>query len=129
MTLGEAEAAISALEAAGIECTLVDENIVAVQWFDANAVGWIKVVVADEDVDRATEVLSTQAEVEEAPVEADVAEPRCPRCGLPELHRVYYRRASVLPMLFAPLTFFLIPLFLLLPRWKCDNCGRRVWFR
>ena len=129
MTLGEAEAAVSALEAAGIECTLVDDNIISVQWFNANAVGWVKVVVADEDVESASEVLSSQAVVEDSAAEREVPEPGCPRCGSTELHRVYYRRTSVLPMVLSPLIFLLVPLFLLLPRWKCDNCGRRVWVR
>jgi hypothetical protein len=130
MTLGEAEAAISALDAAGIPCALDDENIIGVQWMNAQAVGWVKVVVADEDVENAAEILASPAVVDESETRpAESAVTGCPRCGSPEVHRVYYRRLLVLPFLLAPLQLLALPVLVLLPRWKCDNCGRRSWFR
>lgn len=225
MTLGEAEAARSALDAAGIDCHVGDENMIAVDWMYSNAIGGVKLLVRDEDLDAAAEVLASEAE--EAPAAAEAIEPEavvhdetamqcpscgsadiqhiprlllfcafsvialglgvaigqpavilaavlafglialvspshrcrncgerwtaddapvldlhapppnaadaadlvCPRCHQPELHRVLYRRLAVVPLIAFPVMFLVLPIWLLLPGWKCDNCGRRVWFR
>ncbi|HSP16384.1 MAG TPA: DUF2007 domain-containing protein [Thermoanaerobaculia bacterium] len=85
ITIGEAEAAVSALDAAGIECQLADENIVGVDWGMAQAVGGVKILVRQEDLERASEVMSLAAAdqiIEPIPelVQPDVAVV-CPECG------------------------------------------------
>ncbi|HEV7297850.1 MAG TPA: hypothetical protein VGN72_00675 [Tepidisphaeraceae bacterium] len=45
------------LESEGIDCLLLDENLVATQWLYANAVGGIKVQVPAADSDRARQAL------------------------------------------------------------------------
>jgi predicted nucleic acid-binding Zn ribbon protein/predicted RNA-binding Zn-ribbon protein involved in translation (DUF1610 family) len=93
-TNGEAGAAISALEAAGIESVQADENIVAWDWRYSNGVGGVKVVVRDADLEAAADVLFLTAEepgaddegsqaAESAPetVPAEDALGSCPACG------------------------------------------------
>lgn len=226
--VGEAEAARSALDAAGISCQVADENMVAIDWLYSNAIGGVKVVVMEEDRDAALEVLRTIAE--EAPPEAsvdasfeeeelappspddsrcpacsateiervprlrlfaaialigvgigaavgeptlaltlivaaaliaanvlplrctrcgnrwqgspprahpeseapmpdvaDLEEPRCRQCGSREVHRTPFRRFKALPLLPIMPSWLLLPVAVLLPRWKCDQCGCRTW--
>lgn len=90
-SVGEAEIARSALDAAGIDVALDDENFIAVDWLAANAVGGVKLVVREEDRDRAATVLASpaadaaalDAEPEEMVVRATapVEQTRCPSCG------------------------------------------------
>jgi hypothetical protein len=53
----EAELAKGALEAAGIECFLFDDNMVRMDWFNANAVGGVKLRVDRGNVDHANRIL------------------------------------------------------------------------
>jgi Zn finger protein HypA/HybF involved in hydrogenase expression len=95
-TLGEAEMAQSALEAAGIWSRVADENMIAIDWLYANAVGGVKVLVAESDLEGATEVLSniageTNVDVppSEDPFEVDdVAGTACPSCGSEAVQRI-----------------------------------------
>ncbi|MDB6167216.1 MAG: hypothetical protein JWM88_80 [Verrucomicrobia bacterium] len=45
------------LEGSGITSYVRDENMIAVDWFYSNAIGGVKIDVADEDYDRALELL------------------------------------------------------------------------
>lgn len=60
----EAHLACSALRAAGIDATVADANIVAVNWLYSNAVGGVKVLVREEDLAAAREILDTRAAVD-----------------------------------------------------------------
>jgi hypothetical protein len=86
ITIGEAEAAVSALDAAGIETHMVDGNIIGIDWQMAQAVGGVKILVRDEDLQRASEILSLHAvdpviePIAEAPVEPEPPVV-CPECG------------------------------------------------
>ena len=53
----EAELAKGALEAAGIECFLFDDNMVRMDWFNANAIGGVKLRVDRGNVDDANRLL------------------------------------------------------------------------
>lgn len=48
------------LEAGGIAAFLLDENLVQIDWLLANAIGGVRVQVADEDVAAAHELLAAQ---------------------------------------------------------------------
>ena len=54
----EAELAKGALEAAGIECFLFDDNMVRMDWFNANAIGGVKLRVDRGRVDDANLILN-----------------------------------------------------------------------
>lgn len=55
--LMEAIMAKGLLESAGIECFLIDENIVRIDWLISNAIGGIKLQVNRQDADSAVKVL------------------------------------------------------------------------
>jgi hypothetical protein len=75
----EAELARSALEAAGIEASIRNGNVVRLDWFLSNAVGGVCVMVPRDELDRAREILASEADVgEELPQRETVG---CPRCG------------------------------------------------
>ncbi len=92
MTTGEAEAAASALDAAGIECEVADENLISVNWEMAQAIGGVKILVRDEDVERATEIISMPAveqTIEPVIPPMEVEQPAvCPQCGSPDYQLV-----------------------------------------
>lgn len=232
-SVGEAESARSALDAAGIEARVQDENMVAVDWLMSQAVGGVKLLVPAEEREAAAEVLSAAAQHDatfaaeelsgweasaseaepavrktaeacpacgsadvqpiprlkifaavsviaicagaaagqmalsftaiavvgfvvamlpshrcnacgekwtpdvEAPAEpfgplpeaAENLDPHCPRCGSSEYHHVTYRRFGAASLLFSLWALLLLPVWLLLPKWKCDSCGLRRWSR
>jgi putative signal transducing protein len=57
-SLLEAELAKGVLEAAGIECFLFDDNMLRMDWFNANAIGGVKLRVDPPNVDEATRILN-----------------------------------------------------------------------
>jgi hypothetical protein len=66
----KARLAQNVLQAAGIQCTIADESIVAMDWLLSTAVGGVKVQVRDEDAERAVAALN-QGLGEEGPVDQD----------------------------------------------------------
>lgn len=122
----EAHLACSALQAAGIHATLIDEHIVNANWLYSNAVGGVKLLVRTEDAAAAEAVLGAAAEVDaSASAEGGATEPAgddaCPRCGSAGIGpTVFGRRAAVLSWLVAGFPF--VPV---LRRWRCRACGYR----
>jgi phage gp36-like protein len=55
----DAHLLIARLQGSGIAAYARDEYMVTIDWLASNAVGGVKVDVADEDYDRAVEVMST----------------------------------------------------------------------
>jgi hypothetical protein len=107
------------LEQADIPCVLLDENLIATDWFFANAIGGIKLKVPSTDAVRARQLLSPP----DAPPESDEplfdGQVLCPRCGSDRHHpqRVSRRLAflSIL-LLGAPLPIFA-------RHNRCEACG------
>jgi len=79
--LPEALLAKGSLDSAGIECHLMDDNMVRMDWFISNGIGGIKLGVIPEDEEAANEVLN-QPIPEDFDVEGVGAyhQPRCPQC-------------------------------------------------
>ena len=48
----------TALESSGIECWLYDDNLVRMDWFISNAIGGVKLVVAENHAQEAEKILS-----------------------------------------------------------------------
>lgn len=92
-----AELAKSKLVAEGIECELVDEQTIAINWLWSDLLGGVKVRVPEAQAAEARMLLGDgEAEVAEA-IEAEsaaVAEERCPRCGSLEVHHVDGKRGA-----------------------------------
>lgn len=69
------------LESTGIECFLVDDNMVRIDWFISNLLGGVKLKVNAEDAEEAQAIL-------EQPIPEDIevdgvgkySQPRCERC-------------------------------------------------
>lgn len=79
--LPEALFAKGSLESAGIECALLDENMVRLDWFISNLLGGVKLQVRPEDAAVAEEILSQPIpETFEVPGIGDYEQPRCPKC-------------------------------------------------
>ena len=119
--LPEALLAKGSLESAGIECFLLDDNMVRLDWFISNLIGGIKLQVNAEDAKVASEVLD-----EPVPEGFDVEgvgsykQPRCPKCqslniAFEELNKsVAYTSA-----------YLGLPIPLKRRSWKCNSCGVR----
>jgi len=120
--LPEALLAKGALDAAGIESFLADDNMVRLDWFISTGLGGIKLRVRKADVDEARAVLN-----EPIPETFDVdgigsfEQPKCGRCGSFDIsHQAGLDKRFALPALWA-LGGVPIPV----PRndWKCRTCG------
>jgi len=101
------------LEAVGIEAFIQDENLIQIDLLLSNAVGGVRVQVADQDVQSVRELLKEDTGI---PVEADA--PQCPKCGSTsiETERFSKRFAALSVLLFG------IPLLLMRRRMRCNSC-------
>lgn len=122
--LPDALLAKSILDSADIECFLIDENIVRMNWLWSNVVDGVKLWIRPGDADAAE--LLDQDYLESFVIEGvgEYKQPRCPNCQSFDISfrelikRVAY--ASILGMWFVGL-IALIPLHRL--GWKCHSCG------
>jgi|HubBroStandDraft_6_1064221.scaffolds.fasta_scaffold271967_2 hypothetical protein len=120
----EAHLAKSVLEGAGIDCNLVDEQIVSLDWFYSLMMGGIKLCVPQSEAALAREVLAlgqTQDDPE-TPAEPNEEEqrPLCPYCRSSAVihERIWHR--------FAMGSLFLVGIPIPIRRngWKCRKCCR-----
>src|SRR4051812_45898526 len=99
-----------------IPAFVIGENTVQMAWTWTILVGGVKLQVAEEDFDRARELLKAEPVVKDGPT-SSVA---CPNCGSEQVHP--YSRARTT----AGLSLLLgLPLFFFTRwhRWECSNCG------
>jgi hypothetical protein len=81
--LHEALLAKGMFDAAGIECFLVDDNMVRLDWLISNILGGVKLAVRAEDLGAATELLTDPTPVGFRVEGVGLYEqPACPGCGL-----------------------------------------------
>lgn len=102
------------LEAAGIPAYVQDEYMVQMDWLYSNAIGGVRVQVAEEDVEAVEEFLAAD-QPQPMSREGRVA---CPSCGSEETEQPQVFRGWVLFML----GIFNIPLPFSRRRWKCQTC-------
>ena len=130
MHTAEADLIKARLEAAGIPVFLKNYETINANWFYANALGWIQVMVRKADAERARKIL------DEAPVETVSLEELsaatdmeiieedvilCPECGSDHVHYEKYNyRLSFLSMLLLDL-----PIPFKKGERVCDECGFR----
>lgn len=104
------------LEAGGIAAYVLDENLIQADWFYSNAIGGVRLQVADHDVEAAREIMGEEGE----PLEG-VAYAECPACHSTEVEiDELPRRLSFLSLL-----VFLFPLPVGRSRYRCKACGKR----
>ncbi len=123
----EASLAASRLEQEGIRSFLENENTIATDFLLSNAIGGVRVVVAESDVLRAREVLQmSPAVIDEDDLDefdgyAD--EPyRCPECHRKELDFVPFSGVVAL----SSLLLLGLPLLFISRAKRCRACGH-VW--
>ncbi len=92
----EAFLVASLLHANGIETEVRDADIINTQWMYSNAVGGVKVVVSDDDLERAREVLNLPPQGKGILI--------CPHCGS---QRVRLRELNLLTALSVAMGFLL----------------------
>ena len=102
------------LEAAGIPAFVQDENLVQTDWLFSNAVGGVRVQIADDDVTAAKEFLAADVP-SPFPDAEDVV---CPACGSRQTAPDEWPRR----LFFLSLLVFGFPLFFGRRRWRCASC-------
>lgn len=139
--VGDAEVAKNALDAAGIESFLDDENMVRINWLNANAVHGVKLRVRDEDADRAGEVLREPSTATGEEEDEELVPPPgplvCGECGSANVFRrprgLYFVVIAALAVAVGvavnqtEAAFFIVVaagVFALISnRWLCTDCG------
>src|SRR3954464_41348 len=101
------------LEAAGIPAFVQDEHIVQMDWLYSNAIGGVRVQIADEDIPAAQEFLA--ADTDQKPLDAVAAV--CPACGSSETGPDERPRRFA----FLSLLLFSFPLLVSRHRWRCHS--------
>jgi len=117
--LPEALLAEGALNSAGIESQLVDDNMIRMDWFISNLLGGIKLKVHAEDVEVANEILNQPIpETIEIEGVGSYAQPKCPQCqsldiSFRELEKVISYGSA----------FVGVPIPVHHKAWMCHACG------
>ena len=119
--LPEALIARSVLDSAGIECFLIDENIVRLNWFLSNLVGNVKVLVRAEEAAEGSLILAQPVpESFATDTETEYVQPRCPKCQSFEVTLNGLDRRFFLALLIS------LPLTVTIKGWSCRTC-RHEW--
>ena len=102
------------LEAAGIPAFVQDEHFVQMDWLYSNAIGGVRVQIADDDLSAAREFLAADSP-QPCPEAADVV---CPSCGS------HQTAPDELPrrIAFLGLLVLQFPLLFTRRRWRCSSC-------
>ena len=117
--LTEAQIAQSLLESEGIQSWIQNENLVRVDWMYSNAVGGIRLQIAQEDESRAQETLDGQTPPTIVFDEkSEFVQPTCPTCGSRDISSL----GSVLYPIFASATIEPVPLPADGDSWHCNTC-------
>ncbi len=103
------------LGAGGVEAYVQDENLVQMDWLYSNAIGGVRVQIAEEDEERAEEILR-----EEPGDMLDAERPVCPHCAS------RHTAPDEMPrrVAFALLWLVSFPFLFAKDRWRCADCGR-----
>jgi len=103
------------LEAGGVTAYILDENTVQMDWLISNAIGGVRVQIAEEDIENAREILS-----EVLPVAPSNDHPICPSCASKNTapHELPHRLS------FLSLGLIGFPLLFAKHQWKCADCGK-----
>jgi hypothetical protein len=119
--LHEALLAKGVLDSAEIECFMVDDNMVRMDWFYSNLVGGIKLCVKQEDAEAALDLLE-QSIPEEFEVEGigPYEQPRCPKCQ--SLDIAFEELNQPVAWISA---YLLAPIPLHRKTWVCHSCGQQ----
>jgi hypothetical protein len=119
--LPEALVAKSKLDSDDVGCALADREIVRVNWFLSNAVGGVKLRVADEDAEHAIALLSEEIPAGFAAEETGEAyqQPECPQCRSRDVRFEYMYKGMALVFLW----LMGLPVWIPKGLWHCEDCS------
>ena len=101
------------LEAVGIPAFVRDEHFVQMDMLYSNAIGGVRLQVANADLESARTLLA-----EDRGIENDDSELQCPQCGWTGVERERFsRRLALCSLLLCGL-----PLLWIRSRWRCGRC-------
>lgn len=126
----DAYLAKSLLESEEVPAYVADEYLVNVNWMWSQAIGGVKLQVAEEDVERALEILEAPPdgvlldEQGQYPGELTPEHtfPVCPKCGGHEVDESVARRAFV----YLGLLLFRVPVPVRVDVLRCRSCGHQA---
>jgi len=102
------------LEAGGVPAYVQDENLIQMNWLYSNAVGGVRVQIAEEDAEHANEILQEPHHSLEM-----IGMPPCPSCSSTQTAPDELpRRLSFLAVLLAGFPFMFSK-----TRWRCSSCN------
>ena len=108
------------LEDCGVPAIVSDDITAGVAPYLTNAIGGIKVQVADEDFDKAQAALQ-----EEQPAVNLRENLTCPACGSPDVAQALHEKRSYF-LSFLILLLIMLPVPLIKRRYRCNNCNH-LW--
>lgn len=121
--LPEALVARSKLDSQEVWCVLADDNIVRLDWFWSNAVGGVRLQVADDDAEYAMALLAEEipdAFIAEETGE-DYKQPECPNCHSRDVMFEPLHKGIALSLLWLES----LPVWIPKKSWKCEDCRDR----
>jgi hypothetical protein len=116
--LPEALLAKGSLDSAGIDCQLVDDNVVRLDWLWSNLMGGVKLLVDREDAEAAEETLSQP--IPESFTAADAGEYQRPHCPACQSLDVSFRELNK-PVAYVS-AYLGVPLPVHRRAWRCHSC-------
>lgn len=108
------------LESSGIECVILDEHLISINWLYSNALGGVKLQVKSSDVERAKAILEEKEETKPEEIKKkDKNIIYCPKCDSDE---IYFEKFDKKPVFMSWLLLG-IPIPFIKRKLKCYNCG------
>jgi hypothetical protein len=116
--LPEALFAKGSLESAGIECALLDDNMVRLDWFISNLLGGVKLQVKPEDAASAEGILSQPIpENFDVPGIGQYEQPHCPKCQSLDVNFQETAPAAYVT------AYLKVPIPFHRRAWRCHSCN------
>lgn len=118
----EAHIAKANLESAGIKSFIADEHTVNMQWLYSDAIGGVRLMISEDDVEKATDILTSDFSESLAKHAQSIGEKQdvCPHCGSSDIS-AYTQGKRPAFLVFILLGF---PLFFCKQGYKCHQCGK-----
>ncbi len=116
--LTAAQLAQGALESAGIDAVLRDENVVRLDWFYSNAIGGIRLEVDRENAEAAAEILNQQVPSSFEANGEEFHRELCPAC-----HSAETEFESISKPLSVTAMWLGFPIPVPKNKWHCEACG------
>lgn len=118
----EAQLAKGLLETNGIQAFVADEYTIGINWFYSNALGGVRVQVAETDAGQSLKLLDSEVEPGGIDPQTEESWGDCPNCGSRNIAYFTAKQGAAL------LSLLLLGIPLLFPskKLRCLNCNR-VW--